>query len=116
MDFPIHIDTISKGLSIGYFQGVTGIIVLNLDVFLSLKVVLISANSVDPDDMKHYDAFHLGLHCLPKYVLCKGLFCISITGTCSLANSKEPHETPHQISSGSALFVKNKNNPPGHRY
>ena len=69
MDFPIHIDTISKGLSIGYFQGVTGIIVLNLDVFLSLKVVLISANSVDPGDMKHYDAFHLGLYCFPKYML-----------------------------------------------
>ena len=22
--------------------------------------------SVDPDEMQHYDAFHLGLHCLPK--------------------------------------------------
>ena len=33
----------------------------------SLKVVLIIANSVDPDEMQHYAAFHLGLHCLPKY-------------------------------------------------
>ena len=24
-------------------------------------------NSVDPDEMQHYAAFHLGLHCLPKY-------------------------------------------------
>ena len=38
-----------------------------LDVFLSLKVVLIIANSVDPDEMQHYAAFHQGLHCLPKY-------------------------------------------------
>ena len=30
-------------------------------------VVLILANSADPDEMQHYAAFHLGLHCLPKY-------------------------------------------------
>ena len=27
----------------------------------------LTANSVDPDEMLHYVAFHLGLHCLPKY-------------------------------------------------
>ena len=32
-----------------------------------LKVVLILANSADPDEMQHYAAFHLGLHCLPSY-------------------------------------------------
>ena len=32
-----------------------------------MKVVLIIANSADPDEMQHYAAFHLGLHCLPKY-------------------------------------------------
>ena len=36
-------------------------------VFLSLKVVLICANSADPDEMQHDAAFHLGIHCLPKY-------------------------------------------------
>ena len=36
-------------------------------VFLSLKVVLILANSADPDEMEHDAAFHLDLHCLPKY-------------------------------------------------
>ena len=41
----------------------------NYDVFLSLKVVLILVNSADPDDMQHYAAFHMGLHCLPKYPL-----------------------------------------------
>ena len=35
--------------------------------FLSLKIVLTSANSEDPDEMQHSAAFHLGLHCLPKY-------------------------------------------------
>ena len=28
-------------------------------------VVLILANSADPDEMQHYAAFYLGIHCLP---------------------------------------------------
>ena len=32
-------------------------------VLLSLKI----ANSADPDEMLLYEAFHQGLHCLPKY-------------------------------------------------
>ena len=38
---------------------------------MSLKVVFISANSAlsaDPDELLLYEAFHLGLHCLPKYL------------------------------------------------
>ena len=50
-------------------------IFLNYKVFLSLKyfcpcfakIKTILANSADPDEMLHYAAFHLGLHCLPKY-------------------------------------------------
>ena len=38
-------------------------------VFISLKIHFVIANSVDPDKMLHYAAFHLGLHCLPKYRL-----------------------------------------------
>ena len=34
--------------------------------FRSLKIVFVIANSEDPDEMVHYAAFHLGLHCLPK--------------------------------------------------
>ena len=34
---------------------------------LYLTVVLILANSADPDEMQHTAAFHLDLHCLPKY-------------------------------------------------
>ena len=41
----------------------------NYDAFLSLKIVLTSAKSVDPSDMPHHAAFHLGLHCFPKYPL-----------------------------------------------
>ena len=51
-----------------YFKG-SGQNFLNYDVFLSLKTVLNLANSADPDEMQHNAAFHLGLHCLPKYLL-----------------------------------------------
>ena len=38
-------------------------------LFLSLKIVFIFiANSADSDEMLPYAAFHLGLHCLPKYL------------------------------------------------
>ena len=77
MDFPIHIDTISMGLPIVYFKG-SQVKVSNYDVLLSLKVVLFNLSKqwrtrwkaawcADPDEMQHYAAFHLGLHCLPKY-------------------------------------------------
>ena len=31
-------------------------------------IVFVLANSADTDEMPHYVAFHLGLHCLPKYM------------------------------------------------
>ena len=39
------------------------------DMFLSFKIFFILANSADSDEMPPYAAFHLGLHCLPKYLL-----------------------------------------------
>ena len=36
-------------------------------VFFCLKICFTFANSVDPDEMQHNAAFHLGLHCLQKY-------------------------------------------------
>ena len=36
-------------------------------LFLSPQIVFVSRNSVDPDKMPHYAAFHLGHHYLPKY-------------------------------------------------
>ena len=38
-------------------------------VFLTLKIVLILANSADPDEMQHYAAFHLCFHRLPRTLL-----------------------------------------------
>ena len=73
MDFSIHtggIDTISIALPILHFKGPQVDFFLNHGVFLSLKVVLILADSADPDEMPHY----LGLHCLPKYPF-KGFQC-----------------------------------------
>ena len=41
---------------------------LNHGVFMSLNIVFILANSADLDEMPFYAAFHLGTHCLPKYL------------------------------------------------
>ena len=35
-------------------------------LFFCLKIFFTFTNSVDPDEMQHYAAFHLGLHCLQK--------------------------------------------------
>ena len=35
---------------------------------MSLNIVFICANSADLDEMPAYAAFHLGIHCLPKYL------------------------------------------------
>ena len=37
------------------------------NILQSLKIFFNSANSAEPDEMQHYAAFHLGLHCLPWY-------------------------------------------------
>ena len=33
-----------------------------------LKIFFTFTNSVNPDEMQHYAAFYLGLHCLPEYL------------------------------------------------
>ena len=38
---------------------------------MSLKNVFVFANSTEPDEMPPNTAFHLGLHCLSKYLECK---------------------------------------------
>ena len=37
-----------------------------------VKIFFTFTNTVDPDEMQHYAAFHLGLHCLQKYLNTKG--------------------------------------------
>ena len=62
---PIHIDTLSIGLPIVHFKE-SQVFFLKFDALLSLRIVLIIANNVDPDEMQHHAAFHLGLHYLQK--------------------------------------------------
>ena len=38
-------------------------------VILSLKIVFVLTDSVDPEVMSHYVAFDLSLHCFQKYTL-----------------------------------------------
>ena len=37
-------------------------------IHFSLNIDFSLAKSADPDEMPPYAAFHLGLHCLPKYL------------------------------------------------
>ena len=51
------------------YLGVSGYNIPKNIVFFCLKIFFTLSNSVDPDEMQHYAAFHLGLHCLQKYSL-----------------------------------------------
>ena len=49
------------------YQGVSCYDFQNNFIFCLKIFFFILTNSVDPDEMPHYAAFHLGLHCMPKY-------------------------------------------------
>ena len=66
MDSSFWFDTMNLGLSIGHILGCQVIILKNI-VFFCLKISFTFTNSVDPDEMQHFAAVHLGLHCLQKY-------------------------------------------------
>ena len=66
-DYSFWFDTINLGWSIAYKVGSKVINPKNKNVFLSMKMAFVLANSVDPDEMLQYAAFHLGLHCFSKY-------------------------------------------------
>ena len=64
MEFSIKFDTVKAGRSNVYIEGSQVV-----HVFLSLNVIFIFANnSADPVEMPPSATFHLGLHCLPKYL------------------------------------------------
>ena len=44
-----------------YIEG-SQVMISKKNVFLSLEMESVLANSADPDEMLHYTAFHLGLH------------------------------------------------------
>ena len=64
MDYPKYIDTWDSPFC---FKG-SQVKFINY-VFLSLKFVLIFANSADNGEMPPYVTMHLGVRCLQKYLL-----------------------------------------------
>ena len=48
------------------YLGVSGYDLKKYIIFC-LKIFFTFINSVDPDEMQHDAAFHLGLHCLQQY-------------------------------------------------
>ena len=63
IEFSIKLNTIKSGWS--NIEGLQ--IIISKNISLSLKINFVLANGADPDEMPHCVAFHLGLHCLPKY-------------------------------------------------
>ena len=55
------------GIMHSTYPGVSGYNFQKKLVIFCLKIFFTFTNSVDSDEMQHYAAFHLGLHCLQKY-------------------------------------------------
>ena len=60
MKYSLWFDTMNLGWSIVLSIEECQSLISNKIVFFSLKIVFVSANSADPDEMLHYAAFHLG--------------------------------------------------------
>ena len=66
MDSSFWFDTINLGKSVAHIWG------CQVKIFKKYRILLSEdlfsfIDSVDPDEMQHCAAFHLGLHCLQKY-------------------------------------------------
>ena len=59
MEFSIELHTIKSGWSIIYIEGSQ--VILEKNVFLSLKIRFVLGNSADPDKMQHHVPFYLAL-------------------------------------------------------
>ena len=68
MEFSIKFDTVKSEWSIVYTEG-SQVVILKKIVFLSLKINFVLEKGVDPDEMQHNAAFHLGLHCFSNQML-----------------------------------------------
>ena len=66
MEFTIKFDMVTSGWSIIYTEGSQAIVSRKYYISFSEDRFAL-AKSVDPVEMPHYAAFHLGLHSLPKY-------------------------------------------------
>ena len=67
MDYPIHIDTMNMKLSVSILKSCWSIFLQTYES-MSHNIVFILINSADPAEMPPLAAFHLGHHCLPKYL------------------------------------------------
>ena len=56
------------GIAQRTYLGLPGYKLKKKDFFYCMKIIFTFTNSVDPDEMQHYAAFHLGLNCLQKYL------------------------------------------------
>ena len=65
MQLSIKFDTDKSGWCI--YWGSHVIISKKIILFISLKIFVL-ANSSDPNEMLRHETFHLGIHCLPKYL------------------------------------------------
>ena len=77
-----------------------GVICYNLQIklyFFSLKIFLVLANSVDPDEMPHCAAFHLGLQCLSKVHIFQSSYFI--------CNHLQSHIYIHTITDLTNMFL-----------
>ena len=66
MDFPIQINAISMDFYIIYLKG-SQVRISNSWCNSFPENCFDLNKSVDPDEMPYFAAFHLGLHCFPKY-------------------------------------------------
>ena len=67
MEFPIEFDTVKSGWCIVYIEVSQVIIFSKYGISVSEDCFCLS-KQCSPDEMLHFAAFHLGLHCLPKYL------------------------------------------------
>ena len=85
------------------------------NIFPSLNVVFILVNSADPDEVPPYAAFHLGLHCLPKYLFTDmqnkkvnfsiKTFAMILTGRTSERSQRDASNEQYNIGFGGEIRI-----------
>ena len=93
MDSSFWYEAINLGWPSVYIEGLQ-VIISRKNIFISLKCVLILANSVDPDEMPHHAAFHLGLHCFLKYAFTCSTHCNKLGNNYTVEGHTYVHHTP----------------------
>ena len=68
-------------------------------ILQSLNIGFILVNSADLDEMPHSVAFHLGLHCFPKYLF-MGLCACNALSICYWPINLSKYQSPAEITAG----------------